>query len=228
MPELPSVVVRCSASVGALTVEVQFKLTRPWTVLFGPSGSGKSSMLRLVAGLWMPGDATVHLGGYNVTRRPSYVRRIVLVAQHAALFPHLNVLGNIRYGCTSHDRAGLVPEMMELMGIGHLQQARTAQLSGGERQRVALARALASAPRLLLLDEVFTGMHREQRTDLLERVRAHCMQHGIPVLSVTHDVAEAIACADEVIRIADGRVVAQGAAADVLAEERAALLRQLN
>ena len=229
MRDQPSLTVFCSAPVGMLHVDVRFTLSAAWTVLFGPSGSGKSSILRLAAGLWMPEGATVHLDRHDLTKTPPHLRRIGLVAQEPALFPHLDVQGNVRFGCTSDmESAGFVREIVDLLDLQPLQHARIAQLSGGERQRVALARALAAAPRLLLLDEVFTGMHRELRTGLLERVRTHCAQRGVPVLSVTHDVAEALACADEVLRMAGGRIVAQGPPREVLADERTALLRQLS
>ena len=100
-------------------------------------------------------------------------------------------------------------------------------LSGGEQQRVALARAIASSPRVLLLDEAFTGLHTHLRTELVDEIKRWQRDTGVPVISVTHDVAEALACADEVVRLADGCVVTQGRPQDVLADERIALLRQL-
>ena len=228
MAEPKILAVQCDAPVGALRLHVQFRLATQWTVLFGPSGSGKTSLLHLIAGLWTPRDASVQLGEVDLTGTPSHQRRIGLVAQQPALFPHLDVLGNVRFGCSGPECAAQVGEMLELFDLQGLQHARIARLSGGERQRVALARTLAASPRLLLLDEVFTGMHRAQRDVLLGRVRDYCVRRDVPILSVTHDVAEALACATEVVTIDEGRVVSQGLPQEVLAAERRALLEHLD
>ncbi|MGI4853632.1 MAG: ATP-binding cassette domain-containing protein [Janthinobacterium lividum] len=226
MPDTPCVQVRCRATIGTLAMDMDFTLAPYWTVLFGPSGSGKSSVLRLLAGAWMPAHSAVHFRETDLSRTPMHLRRIGFVAQQPALFPHLDVLGNIRFGCTKptwpHADA-----MLALFGLDSLRSARIQTLSGGERQRVALARALAASPRMLLLDEVFTGMHLGQRDDLLGCVRQHCRQHDIPVLSVTHDAVEASLSADEVLRLENGSIVSRGGATEVLQPERSALLRAL-
>ena len=225
MPEAASFTLRCKARAGSLMLDVDLQLMKPWTVLFGPSGSGKSTVLRLIAGLWMPDDTSVGLRDRDLSRVPAHLRGIGLVAQQAALFPHLDAGANVGFGASGS--SNLPREMMQLLEIEPLQHVPIAQLTGGERQRVALARALAAAPRLLLLDEVFTGMHRAQRTALLQRVREHCARHGIPVLSVTHDVGEALSSADEVLRMDGGSIVARGAPRDVLAADRLVLLDEL-
>ena len=116
---------------------------------------------------------------------------------------------------------------MEYFGIGHLGKARVQTLSGGETQRVALARALVSSPELLLLDESFTGMHADLRTELLQLLRDQRLVPSMPIVSVTHSVAEAFGSAEEVLRMEDGRIAAQGRCDEVLASARRDLLRQI-
>jgi molybdate transport system ATP-binding protein len=224
MPEQQTLAVRVTAPVGALKLEANFSVSSPWTVLFGPSGSGKSSLLRLIAGLWTPKGSTVHLDRQDLTHTPTHQRRIALVAQQVALFPHRTVQENIAFGCAS--RASVL-ELIDAFGLSTLATAKPVVLSGGERQRVAIARAIASAPRYLLLDEVFTGMHRAQQGELIDRLRGYSEQLGMPVLSVTHDVAEALNAAVETIRMEDGRIIAQGPTTKILAGERDALMERL-
>lgn len=228
MGESTALQVRCTAILGSLSLDVSFETDAAWTVLFGPSGSGKSSLLRLVAGLWRPSNAVVLFRGEDVSHMPAHRRRIGLVAQKPALFPHLDVLGNILFGrMGTAETQATVGTILDLFNLGVLQHAPVQRLSGGEYQRVALARALAAHPRLLLLDEVFTGMHLEQRSSLLQRLRTYCSSVGLPVLAVTHDVSEACAVSDEVVRLEEGRVIAQGKADQVLAAERDAVRRAL-
>ena len=220
--------VRVNAPIGALQLNANFSTHAPWTVLFGPSGSGKSSLLRLITGLWTPQDAAVTLDAKPLTATPTHQRHIALVAQQAALFTHKTVQENIAFGYQDKgsDHANRIAELIQAFGLTAHANSRPATLSGGERQRVAIARSLGSAPHYLLLDEVFTGMHTAQRHALIATLRTYSQRFDMPILSVTHDVAEALQ-ADEVLKIADGRITAQGPAQTVLAEERSALLQQL-
>lgn len=215
--------------VGAFTLGVSAELRAPWTVLFGPSGCGKSTLLRALCGL------TPHLSttftrhssdgaSQNLQDLPPERRQLAYAPQHAALFPHLTVQQNITFASTLRWSSSLqrspAQEAITLFDLTPLLQKRPQDLSGGERGRVNLARAFAvPEPRLLLLDEPFTGIDRAYRNDLIARMRSWIEARGLPVLSVTHDVDEVFLLRAEVIRLREGQVIAQGLARDVLREE---------
>ena len=215
---------KVEAPIGGLQLRADVTLREPWTVLFGPSGSGKSSILRLIAGLWTPPNATIQLGNEDLTNVPAYRRGIVMVGQQPALFPHMTVEQNI--AAFAKDKQA-IDGLCEDFNLTSLRRARIQTLSGGERQRVAIARALAAVPRYLLLDEVFTGMHRMQQSDLIAKLREHSRTHSMPILSVTHDVAEALESATETLKIEAGKITAQGPTKQVLASEIDAQLTRL-
>ena len=230
--------------MGALALEVRFAVTAPWTVLFAPSGAGKSTVLRMIAGLQRP-DAGLILSrpvsaGLDAQEEiltdrsrkifvPAHRRNIRMVMQSPALFPHRSVLGNASFGIGSEPGAKEdVQEVLELCRVAHLGDKMPAQLSGGESQRVALARAIAgSGFSLLLLDEPFTGLEAELRDAILTDLRLRMRRLRIPVLQVTHDVGEVFSAEAEVLRMEAGKIVAQGPAEGVLARERQALLARL-
>ena len=229
---------RVDARVGTLQIAAGMKLSAPWTILFGPSGSGKSSILRAACGL-LP-SATVHLAraipdGWeklqtNSSRVPTHRRNLAYAPQGAVLFPHLTVRENVAFATDIRPQASplSVQAALDLFGLLPLAQRLPRDLSGGERQRVNLARALAvPAPHLILLDEPFTGLDRSLRDTLLPRLQQHALDRGIPILSVTHDIEEALILKAEVIRIDNGTVVEQGPAIEVLADERARTLHIL-
>jgi iron(III) transport system ATP-binding protein len=182
-------------------------------VLIGPSGSGKTTLLRAIAGLEHPEAGRILLGG-DVLDGPGMQiaaeqRRIGMVFQDFALFPHLTVGANIGFGLrnvSAQQRHQRVQEMLDLVGLAHLQQQFPHQLSGGQQQRVALARALAPQPRLLLLDEPFSSLDVELRERLAEDVRTILKQAGITALMVTHDQMEAFAVGDVVGVMHDSRL----------------------
>lgn len=223
---------QCEANLSNLHLQIDTALHAPWTVLFGPSGAGKSSLLRLIAGLWTPHNSHLSLHGRDLTRLPPHRRRIGFVSQSPALFPHLSVLQNMSFGLPKHADSQQTSNLLDRFGITHLADARVHTLSGGEAQRVAIARAILPQPDLLLLDESFSGLHRDLRTEFLQLLRTMQAERPkdrpMPILSITHDIGEAFACADEVLRIEDGRILAQGPANVVLSAERDALLQQFS
>jgi len=217
-PEGLRLTVNIRHRVGALAIAADFQLTKPWTVLFGPSGSGKSTILRVIAGL-IPQDAR------DIEPRS---RRIPLAPQSPSLFPHWNVSDNLTMRRVRSPAE--IEEILSLFRLGHLQHKLPRALSGGEAQRVNVARAMAWAARggLLLLDEPFAGMDTALRDEILPEMRTWLAKRDVSILSVTHDVAEAFQLAAEVIKIADGKVIAQGPVEIVLSEERQRLLNQLH
>lgn len=230
---------------GTLVFDTAFKLTEPWTVLFGPSGSGKTTVLRTIAGFVRPdagliacGD-TVLADGQTKVFLPAHERPVRTAGQTARLFPHMTVRQNVLYGAGSRskplDESGIANEVLELFRLENLTKRMPRDLSGGERQKVSVARAVVSAvtfdgpqTALLLLDEPFAGLDLAMKDELLSQLRQRLGEWKIPVLSVTHDVGEAFQLAAEIIKFAEGRVLRQGSAATVLAEERKQLLEQLS
>lgn len=190
--------------------------------LLGPSGCGKSTVLRLIAGLEKPDAGQVFVGGREVTPLPPEGRRVGLVFQDYALFPHLNVLNNVAYGprMRGESRAEAdrrAREALALVALVDLGSRLPAQLSGGQQQRVALARALATDSPLLLLDEPLSNLDEKLRSDLRSDLRSLFQRIGAGVLIVTHDQREALALADRVAVMRAGRIVQVAAAREVFA-----------
>ena len=197
---------------GSFTLDINVRMDRPVTALFGPSGAGKTTVLDAIAGLRTPGSGSITINdrvvfdseaGINV---PTHRRHVGYVAQDVALFPHMSVRRNVLYGRRAGQRLAL-PVVTRMLEIEDLLDRSVPQLSGGERQRVALARALMSAPELLLLDEPLAAVDVERRRRILpylERVRDELR---VPIVYVTHDRSEATQLANEVVVLQEGRVV---------------------
>ncbi len=186
----------------------------------GPSGCGKTTLLRMIAGLERPTEGRVFLDDEDITDRPAYTRDIGMVFQSLALFPHLNVAGNIGYGLrirgAPRERISTrVDELLRLVSLAGMGGRRIQQLSGGQRQRVATARALALEPRLFLLDEPLSALDANLREQLQVELRLLQQQLGITTIMVTHDQREAMTMSDLVVVMNDGRIEQVGGPLDV-------------
>jgi molybdate transport system ATP-binding protein len=226
-----------NARRGKFHLEISCRLSAEWTVVFGPSGAGKSMLLRLLAGLDRPDRGHVAFHGSVLTDTASHTflppgkRRCALVTQQPALFPHMRVADNVLYGIRSGKSAAAwmkqAEEALELAGASGLIRRYPRELSGGEAQRVALARAIAVEPELLLLDEPFSALDGTAADALLDRLRPWLAMRKVQAVMVTHDATDAFTTGAEVLLLKQGRVIAQGPAAHVLAEERERLLGHL-
>ena len=203
-------------------LQVTADLSSRVTGIFGPSGAGKTSLLDAVAGLRVPRAGRIVLNdvvfddkaaGIHVAAR---ARRIGYVPQENALFPHMSVIENIRYGA----RDAPVERVVDVLELGHLLGRGVTALSGGEQKRVALARALVTTPRLLLLDEPLAGLDRPLQARILAFLQRIRDDFQSPMLYVTHDPVELAAIAEEAVVLDRGRVVAVGRTADVIAAYR--------
>ena len=214
--------------LAGFSLDVAFEVPRGATVLFGRSGSGKTTVVKAVAGLVTPEAGRIVSGSRALfdaeagTNVPAHRRRVGYIFQEARLFPHLTVRGNLEYGRRfargSDGPAMEMDRIVELLGIGHLLKRRPAGLSGGETQRVAIGRALLSRPEMLLADEPLAALDAARRDEILpyfERLRDELR---LPILYVSHSASEVARIATTVVVLDNGRVIRQGAAADVLGD----------
>jgi iron(III) transport system ATP-binding protein len=188
--------------------------------LLGPSGCGKTTLLRTIAGLERPEAGTISIGEATVAGPgiwvPAERRRIGMVFQDWALFPHLDVAGNVGYGLSRKERTReRIEAALELVGLGGLGRRSPGTLSGGQQQRVALARALAPEPSALLLDEPFSNLDTALRAQVRTEVHHLLAGLGITTVFVTHDQEEAFVLGDEVAVMTEGQIVQQAAPADL-------------
>jgi ABC-type Fe3+/spermidine/putrescine transport system ATPase subunit len=183
--------------------------------LLGPSGCGKSTLLRLIAGLDVPDGGAVRFDGADLRGVAPHLRGFGLMFQDLALFPHMDVAGNVGFGLRMQGRssaaaAGRVEELLELVGLAGYGARKIHELSGGERQRVALARSLAPEPKLLMLDEPLGSLDRVLRESLQGQLRSILKKVGVTGIYVTHDKDEAFAIADKIVVMNEGLVVQAG------------------
>src|SRR6056297_4206243 len=214
-------------TIGAFSLDAHFRAPAGVTVLFGRSGSGKTTIINAVAGLLMPDEGRIAAEdrvlldtAQRIRLRP-HRRRLGYIFQEGRLFPHLTVRQNLGYGAWFAPRGAAREDMsrvVELLGIGPLLDRRPGALSGGEKQRVAIGRALLSAPRLILADEPLAALDEARKAEILpyfERLRDEV---AVPILYVTHSAAEVARLATTVVVLEEGRVMRQGRAEEVLGD----------
>ncbi|MFI9305965.1 ABC transporter ATP-binding protein [Streptomyces triculaminicus] len=210
-----------SKTYGAFTAVHPLDLSVPagsFFALLGASGCGKTTTLRMIAGLEDPTTGTVELAGKNVTALPPYKRPVNTVFQSYALFPHLDIYENVAFGLRRRGVKSVkkqVEEMLELVQLGDLARRRPQQLSGGQQQRVAVARALINHPDVLLLDEPLGALDLKLRRQMQLELKRIQTEVGITFIHVTHDQEEAMTMADTVAVMNAGRVEQLGAPADL-------------
>jgi putative spermidine/putrescine transport system ATP-binding protein len=203
-----------SKRFGATTVltDINFAMSQgELLTLLGPSGCGKTTLLRVIAGLAHPDTGTVVLGERDITRSPPYRRNVGVVFQNYALFPHLNVAGNVAFGLKLRrqpkdeiDRA--VRRALSLVHLEHLSERPISALSGGQQQRVALARALAVEPSVILFDEALSALDRKLREAMQGELRRLLTEIGATAIFVTHDQEEALTMSDRIAVMHQGRI----------------------
>lgn len=223
--ERPSGVEAYTEGRGAFTLEAEFEAPPGITILFGASGSGKTSTIKSIAGIIRPDSGLITLSGNTLfdsergIDRPIRERGVGLVFQNLALFPHMTALGNVEFaasGLARHERRRGALELMERLRIAHTAQRRPRDISGGEAQRVALARALASRPRLLLLDEPLSAIDEATKQEIISDLKMINRDLHLPVVYVTHNRDEALSLGDYLVAYDGGRVAAVGEPLEIL------------
>jgi molybdate transport system ATP-binding protein len=221
--------------LGAFTVEAAFTANKGVTALFGRSGSGKTSLINIIAGLMRPGNGSLSFNGdvlyddANHVFVPAHKRRFGYVFQEARLFPHLSVRRNLGYGrwFARRSNSGVdFNRIVDLLGVGALLDRAPANLSGGEKQRIAIGRALLSNPRLLLMDEPMAALDEERKAEILPYLERLRDEADIPIIYVSHSVAEVARLATKVIILENGRVSASGDAATILSQPSSTISRR--
>ena len=217
----------------SLLTYISFTVSQGETVcLLGASGSGKSTILRMIAGLDFPERGAILLNGLDLVQTPPHLRDFGLVFQDYGLFPHLNVFDNIAFGLKMRNvpaeeikqRVTLLLEQINLSGF---ETRSIIDLSGGEQQRVALARALATQPRLLMFDEPLGALDRSLKEDLLNEIRGILHKTKIPAIYVTHDQEEAFTIADRILVLHEGTIIRDAAPHEIWRDPKSAFVAKL-
>jgi molybdate transport system ATP-binding protein len=211
--------------LGGFTLELRFTSQGRLTAFFGQSGAGKTSLVNVIGGLIRPNRGRVVVDGTTLTDTaagifvPTYRRRIGYVFQEGRLFPHLTVRQNLLFGRwfrPPQERKIELETVLDLLGIGHLLQRRPGALSGGEKQRVAIGRALLASPRLLLMDEPLAALDEERKAEILPFIERLRDEADVPIIYVSHSLAEVSRLANSIVVLRNGRVLAAGDPAEVL------------
>ncbi len=212
--------------LGAFSLDAGFASDGRLTALFGRSGSGKTSLVKVISGLIRPQEGRVVIDGRVMVDSaagvfvPKHKRRIGYVFQEARLFPHLSVRQNLLYGRwfapKAEDGSSRLDDVLDLLGIGHLLQRQPGALSGGEKQRVAIGRALLAKPRLLLMDEPLASLDEERKAEILPYIERLRDGFGIPIVYVSHSIAEVARLATHLVILDQGKVSMSGPTAELM------------
>lgn len=210
-------------------IDASFTLSPGITALFGPSGSGKSMLVKLLGGLEQPDEGMISLSDKILFRKdphkkahintPPHKRSIGFVFQDHRLFPHMTVLGNLKYGIQKDNRSVPFDDVVKLLDIAPLLSRKPKDLSGGESQRVAIGRALLSAPDILIMDEPLSSLDRALKDDILRLIERVKNQFGQTILYITHSLDEVLHLADNLILLERGKIRAQGPLMETLSRQ---------
>jgi len=217
--------VTIASRLGSFDLDVDFRSTGPLTAMFGPSGSGKTSLVNFIGGLARPAQGRIVADGRVLVDTaagvfvPTHKRRIGYVFQDARLFPHLSVSQNLRYGrffTPAAERYASFDKVVGLLGIEHLLDRRPAGLSGGERQRVAIGRALIASPKLILMDEPLASLDDARKAEIMPYIERLRDETRIPIVYVSHSIAEVSRLASDVVLMSGGKALAVGPVAEIM------------
>lgn len=225
MTDFPALEINVRKQLGNFSIDAELSSNDGVMVLFGRSGAGKSSIIKMVAGLLTPDDGIIKVFGETIYNSSSRVnvkpenRSIGYVFQEDRLFPHMNVNSNLRYGIKRNPlekREIIFSDIVELLGLNDMLERMPQNLSGGERQRVSIGRALLSNPKLLLMDEPLASLDLARKSEILPYIERLSGELGIAVIYVSHSLEEVVRLADTIALISHGSAVAQGGVTEIM------------
>ncbi|MCK5167289.1 MAG: molybdenum ABC transporter ATP-binding protein, partial [Rhodospirillaceae bacterium] len=225
MTDVPVLEINVSKKLGDFSVDVQLSSDGGVMALFGRSGAGKSSIVKMIAGLLTPDAGLIKIFGETIYDSSSSInikpenRSIGYIFQEDLLFPHMNVTSNLRYGINrnpTNKQEIIFDDVVEVLGLENILERMPHNLSGGERQRVSIGRALISNPKLLLMDEPLTSLDLVRKSEILPYIERLSGEFGIPVVYVSHSLEEVVRLADTIALISDGKSVANGGLAEIM------------
>lgn len=217
---------RLNTASGSMLLDVQLSVAKgEFVTIYGPSGVGKTSLLRMIAGLLQPDSGSIRVEGntwFDASKRVNLAvqkRRVGFLFQDYALFPHLTVRQNIAAALRTDKTNQTTDQLLEMIGLSALADQKPELLSGGQKQRTALARALAQEPEILLLDEPLSALDEASRFDLQDQLLQLQKMRNLTTILVSHDVTEILRMADKVVQLVDGKIKRQGPPSSLFSQE---------